>query len=58
MNKLQLTLSGDYLDNSIIIYSANISFGDLSFSIFITAEQTQMAIDYDDAFAPVLELMH
>ena len=56
MNKLQLTLSGDYLDNSFILYSANLSFGDLSFSIFLTAEQTQMAIDYDDAFEPVLEL--
>ena len=31
---------------------------DLSFSIFLTAEQTQMAIDYDDAFEPVLELMN
>ena len=58
MNKLQLTLSGDYLDNSFILYSANLSFGDLSFSIFLTAEQTQMAIDYDDAFEPVLELMN
>ena len=58
MNKLQLTLSGDYLDNSFIIYSANLSFGDLSFRIFLTAEQTQMAIDYDDAFEPVLELMN
>ena len=58
MNKLQLTLSGDYLDNSFILYSANLSFNDLSFSIFLTAEQTQMAIDYDDAFEPVLELMN
>ena len=58
MNKLQLTLSGDYLDNSFILYSGNLSFGDLSFSIFLTAEQTQMAIDYDDAFEPVLELMN
>ena len=58
MNKLQLTLSGDYLDNSFIIYSANLTCGDLSFSIFLTAEQTQMAIDYDDAFEPVLELMN
>ena len=58
MNKLQLTLSGDYLDNSFILYSVNLSFGDLSFSIFLTAEQTQMAIDYDDAFEPVLELMN
>ena len=58
MNKLQLALSGDYLDNSFILYSVNLSFGDLSFSIFLTAEQTQMAIDYDDAFEPVLELMN
>ena len=58
MDKLQLTLSGDYLDNSFILYSVNLSFGDLSFSIFLTAEQTQMAIDYDDAFEPVLELMN
>ena len=56
MNKLQLTLSGDYINNTFILYSANISFDDLSFSIFLTAEQTQLAIEYDDAFEPILEL--
>lgn len=53
---LQLILSGDYLNNKFILFSVNISFDNLSFSVFLTADQTQMAIDYDDAFEPVLEL--
>jgi len=54
--KLNLTLSGDFFNNNFTMYSVNLSFDNLSFGIFLTAEQTQMAIDYDDAFEPVLEL--
>ena len=55
-NKLILTLGGDFLNNTFNMYSVNLSYKNLNFSIFLTAEQTQLAIDYDDIFEPVMEL--
>ena len=55
-NKLILTLGGDFYSNTFNMYSADLSFKNLNFSIFLTAEQTQMAIDYDDIFEPVMGL--
>lgn len=54
--KLNVTLSGDFFNNNFTMFSVNLSFDNFSFGIFLTAEQTQMAVDYDDAFEPVLEL--
>ena len=38
-NKLILTLGGDFFNNTFNMYSANLSFKNLNFSIFLTAEQ-------------------
>lgn len=53
---LILTLGGDYYYDTFNMYSADLSFKNFNFSIFLSAEQSQMAVDFDDIFEPVREL--
>jgi hypothetical protein len=42
-NMLILTLGGDYYDDTFNMYFADLSFKNFNFSIFLSAEQSQMA---------------
>ena len=54
----RLALNGDWEVGRFLIHSAHLVRGEKRFEIFLTSEQTNMAVHHDDSFAPVMELMN
>ena len=55
---LRLALNGDWEVGRFLIHSAHLVRGEKRFEIFLTSEQTNMALHHEDSFAPVLGLMN
>ena len=49
---IKLLLHGDWEADRFLIHSVQIVRGAKRFEIFLTSEQTNMAVHYDDSFCP------
>jgi len=58
MEKINLVIEGDYNCGTFTMFAVNLNRNERSLSIFLTAEQTNLAIEYDDAFEPIMGLLN
>ena len=58
MNTLNVKIEGDYQNGWFTMFAVNIERNGIDLPIFLTAEQTNKAIEYDDEFEPILGLLN
>ena len=56
MKTISLNIEGDYENGSFTMFSLNLKRNGFNLPILLTAKQTNLAIQYDDPFEPILEL--
>lgn len=58
MEKINLVIEGDYDCGIFTMFAVKLNRNERSLPIFLTAEQTNLAIEYDDAFEPIMGLLN